>query len=66
MKETKGKLIIDSDDYSIGRTKQSVFKVSREIGKSNRRAIVDGWEIAVDDDYVKSLNARFNIGKNVL
>ena len=24
MKETKGKLIIDSDDYSIGRTKQTV------------------------------------------
>ena len=66
MKKTKRKLIVDSNDYSIERTKQTVFKVSREIGKSNRRTIVDGWKIAVDGDYFKSLNARFNIGKNVL
>ena len=42
MKKTKRKSVVDSNDCSIRRTKQTVLKISGEIGKSNRRAIFDG------------------------
>ena len=42
MKKTKRKSVVDANDCSIRRTKQTVLKISGEIGKSNRRAIFDG------------------------
>jgi len=40
------------------------LKKAREDGMKKRLLIVDGWDIAVDDDYVNSLDSKINDVKN--
>ena len=42
------------------------LKKDREDGMKKRLLIVDGWDIAVDGDYVNSLDSKINYVKKTL
>ena len=44
--------------------KNTTLKQAREDGMKKRLLVVEGWDIAVDDDYLNSLHTKMNVVKN--
>ena len=63
--QKKRKLIMNSHVY-LKKSKKIFIKRACEDGMEKIFLIVDGWDIAVDEDYVNSLNSKINDIKNQL